>query len=112
MITFTTVELYSSSAAQSAEFISKLSDYEQTFYGDDYVDIHANDGFTIAFNTTQNPRPPLAIFQVKDLEAMRAKVIDIGGEITVEPFDFPGGRRFQFREPGRNELAFWVSNAQ
>ena len=31
-----------------------------------------------------------------------------GGVITVEPFDFPGGRRFQFRGPGGNELSVWT----
>ncbi len=31
--------------------------------------------------------------------------------VTVEPFAFPGGRRFQFREPGGNELATWVNEA-
>jgi predicted enzyme related to lactoylglutathione lyase len=25
-----------------------------------------------------------------------------------EQFDFPGGRRFHFREPGGNELAVWT----
>ncbi len=28
-----------------------------------------------------------------------------GGSITRQPFSFPGGRRFHFREPGGNELA-------
>ena len=32
-----------------------------------------------------------------------------GGTITRPQFDFPGGRRFHFREPGGNEMAVYVS---
>jgi uncharacterized protein len=35
-------------------------------------------------------------------------VVGAGGVITLDPFDFPGGRRFHFREPGGNELAVWM----
>ena len=31
-----------------------------------------------------------------------------GGSITVEPFSFPGGRRFSFTDPSGNELAVWT----
>jgi predicted enzyme related to lactoylglutathione lyase len=30
-----------------------------------------------------------------------------GGVITQAPFEFPGGRRFHFRDPSGNELAVW-----
>ncbi len=30
-----------------------------------------------------------------------------GGTLTQEPYEFPGGRRFHFREPGGAELAVW-----
>jgi predicted enzyme related to lactoylglutathione lyase len=54
------------------------------------------------------PAGPLAVIKVEDLAATREAVIAAGGQITVEGFDFPGGRRFHFREPGGNELAAWV----
>lgn len=110
MTKFTTVEMYSSDAAASAEFMTNVFQHEHTFYGDSYVDVHVGDGFTVAFEThTAEATPPaLAIFQTKDLEKAREAVIAAGGVITVEPFDFPGGRRFQFREPGGNELSIWV----
>jgi predicted enzyme related to lactoylglutathione lyase len=31
-----------------------------------------------------------------------------GGVITRPPFDYPGGRRFHFREPGGTELAVHI----
>jgi hypothetical protein len=40
-------------------------------------------------------------------EAAEAVVKKAGGVITLPPFKFPEGRRFQFREPGGNELAVW-----
>lgn len=45
--------------------------------------------------------------RVDDLEASLNDVIEAGAEVTVEPFDFPGGRRFHFREPEGNVLAVW-----
>lgn len=40
-----------------------------------------------------------------DLDQARAEIEAAGGSVTVEPFEFPGGRRFHFREPGGSELA-------
>lgn len=42
-----------------------------------------------------------------DLEASIAAVKAAGGEIVVEIFSFPGGRRFQFLDPSGNELAVY-----
>lgn len=47
----------------------------------------------------------LAVIQVDDLEATEAAVRAAGGEITRAPFDFPGGRRFHFRDSAGHELA-------
>jgi predicted enzyme related to lactoylglutathione lyase len=49
----------------------------------------------------------LVVLYARDLEAMLARVIASGGEITREIFSFPGGRRFHFRDPSGNELAVW-----
>ena len=45
---------------------------------------------------------------VADLEAALAAVESAGGVVTRPIFAFPGGRRFQFREPGGNELAVFA----
>jgi len=52
-------------------------------------------------------KAPLVILKADDLEAALATVKAAGGEITADIFAFPGGRRFQFREPGGNEMAVW-----
>lgn len=51
---------------------------------------------------------PLPVLYSTDLEATRAAVVDAGGEITADIFEFPGGRRFQFLDPAGNELAVWT----
>ena len=50
---------------------------------------------------------PLPVLYAKDLEAMLTKVKAAGGVIVKPIFAFPGGRRFQFRDPSGNELAVW-----
>ena len=55
----------------------------------------------------QSPAP-LMVIRVADLAEARGRVEAAGGVVTLEPFSFPGGRRFHFREPGGNEMAMWV----
>lgn len=51
----------------------------------------------------------MAVVQTEDLDAAERRVLAAGGVITRSQYDFPGGRRFHFREPGGNELAVYVS---
>ena len=45
------------------------------------------------------------MIQVDDLDATLAAVTAAGATIVRPIFSFPGGRRFQFLDPGGNELA-------
>ena len=51
----------------------------------------------------------MAVVRTDDLDAAERRVLAAGGSITRPQFDFPGGRRFHFREPGGNEMAVYVS---
>ncbi len=53
------------------------------------------------------PTRPLVILYAGDLEAMLRRVEAAGGVVTAPIFAFPGGRRFQFRDPSGNELGVW-----
>ena len=44
------------------------------------------------------------VLYTRDLESALEKVKAAGGTIVKEPFEFPGGRRFHFADPGGNEL--------
>jgi len=50
---------------------------------------------------------PLIILYSADLDASLAQVKKFGGRVTAEPFEFPGGRRFEFVAPGALALAVW-----
>jgi predicted enzyme related to lactoylglutathione lyase len=54
----------------------------------------------------------MAVIRTTDLEQAERDVTASGGVITRPAFDFPGGRRFHFREPGGNELAVWISRPE
>jgi hypothetical protein len=52
---------------------------------------------------------PLVVLYARDLEAMETKVRAAGAEIVVPIFEFPGGRRFHFKDPAGNVLAVWTA---
>lgn len=50
----------------------------------------------------------LLVFYSDRLEDTLGKVVAAGGTVVKPVFDFPGGRRFHFREPSGNEFAVWA----
>ena len=87
-------------------FYSSAFGWSFTDYGPDYAAF--SEGLDGGFDADQAARKtPMVILYAKDLEAMQAKVRAAGGVITRTIFDFPGGRRFQFRDPSGNELGVW-----
>ena len=56
-------------------------------------------------DTSEATSAPLPVIEVHDLEATLAAVTAAGAQVTRPIFSFPGGRRFQFRDPSGNELA-------
>jgi predicted enzyme related to lactoylglutathione lyase len=50
---------------------------------------------------------PLPVLYSENLEETLAAVTAADGEVTREIFQFPGGRRFHFRDPAGNEMAVW-----
>ena len=77
-------------------------------WGDGYVDT-TDSGVVSGVSAEDGNRPvPLPVVYSDDLEVLRDRVVQAGGEITKDIFSFPGGRRFHFREPSGNELAAWT----
>ncbi|MGB3554026.1 MAG: VOC family protein [Jannaschia sp.] len=100
------VELTSPDLEATQAFCARAFGWDFVEYGDDYRDVQgAGIGGGIARGTLA---PPLVILRADDLEAALSKVKAAGAEITKEIFEFPGGRRFQFREPGGTEMAVWT----
>jgi hypothetical protein len=97
-------ELPSSSTATSSSFYLKAFGWGETQYGPGYSEIL--DAGVLGGLNAGNDRPaaPLIGIRTDDLEAAQAAIEGAGGTITVPAQDYPGGRRFQFREPGGAEL--------
>lgn len=101
------IELDSSDIAASQAFFEKAFGWSFTSYGPGYVAFD-NAGVDGGISQAESaPKPPLVVLYAEDLDAAEATMLAAGGEITVPQFDFPGGRRFHFREPGGNEMAVW-----
>lgn len=101
-------EFPSTSAAASGRFFERAFGWAVTPYGPDYTDVRTG-GVTLGFQSdaAEQSGAPLLTIRADDLAAARKAVEAAGGEVTKEPFAFPGGRRFHFREPGGSELAVW-----
>jgi len=77
-------------------------------WGDEYAsfkDGRLSGGFAKA--AAVQPGGPLVVMYALDLPGIKDAVVAAGGEITKEIFEFPGGKRFQFRDLSGYELAVW-----
>lgn len=105
------LEFTVTSLAEAKRFYGEAFGWTFTDYGDAYVGIRTLDGTGemggFRPDTTVQAGGPLVILYSDDLPASLEAVRAAGGTITTEPFDFPGGRRFHFRDPFGNELAVW-----
>ncbi|WP_410659826.1 VOC family protein [Amycolatopsis sp. lyj-112] len=104
------VEFPTDSAAGSGRFFEEAFGWKVTPYGPAYTDVQSGGAVTFGFqqDAVQQTAAPLVTIRTDDLERARGAVEAAGGVVTVEPFSFPGGRRFHFREPGGSELAVWT----
>jgi len=99
------VEFSSPKLEETQSFFAEAFGWEYVDYGPDYKDIQkAGTGGGIERAAL---RAPLIVLRADDLEGALKRVREAGAEITKEIFAFPGGHRFQFREPGGTEMAVW-----
>ena len=92
-------------------FFSAAFGWQFEDYGPDYVafsDEGVDGGFfkSDLASTTANGSA-LSVFYSNDLASTQLKIESAGGEILQPIFSFPGGRRFHFCDPNRNEYAVW-----
>jgi uncharacterized protein len=79
------------------------SSYACTLTGDVDIGLQAD--------PQESTQAPLPVIKVENLEMVFAAVTASGVPITKPIFSFPGGRRFQFRDPSGNELAAMQADA-
>ena len=89
------------------EFYAKSFGWQYTDWGESYSDT-SDSGLTTGIDVEPGrPNKTLVVIYSEDLQESMRTVVSAGGKITVETYDFPGGRRFHFHDPVGNEIAIW-----
>jgi predicted enzyme related to lactoylglutathione lyase len=99
------IEFYSTELEATQDFFAKAFAWEFIDYGPDYRDIKGA-GTGGGIERSEN-KAPLIVLTAGDLQAAYDQICAAGGEITKEIIAFPGGKRFEFREPGGTAMAVW-----
>jgi predicted enzyme related to lactoylglutathione lyase len=103
------IEFPSTSRAMTSAFFQAAFGWGVVSYGSDYDGI---EGAGIDGGVDQDlgrVAATMAVVRTDDLDDAERRVTAAGGIIIRPQFDFPGGRRFHFREPGGNEMAVYVA---
>jgi len=92
-------------------FYSTVFGWQFTDYGEDdqinYIGFegdYVDGGFYIG---EVKPGSTVPILYGTNLEKTVIAITEAGGNITMDIFAFPGGKRFHFTDPAENELAVW-----
>jgi uncharacterized protein len=102
-------DLEAAKAFYAAAFGWSFNDYGPTYSG---IRAASGDGEVGGLNGTGTPGPggPLVLLFSDDLDTTVVAVEAAGGTITAPPYEFPGGRRFEFSDPGGNVLGAWATS--
>jgi predicted enzyme related to lactoylglutathione lyase len=103
------VEFVSTDIAKSKHFYSTAFGWSFEDYGPDYIAFQAaGAGIDGGFRKDEaQTGSPLVVLYASDLATTEQAIVAAGGSITVPVFEFPGGRRFHFKDGAGNELAVW-----
>jgi predicted enzyme related to lactoylglutathione lyase len=105
------IELTVSDVAQAKAFYAAAFGWRFNDYGPEYAGIQGDGreagGLRQGERGAIGAGAPLVVLFSRDLDATLAAVRQAGGRVVIEPFVFPGGRRFHFADPSGNELAVW-----
>ncbi len=101
------IELPVGAVDQELTFYSRAFAWKFTSYGPDYA-AHEEGPCQLALNGVEagghRTAAILPVIRVEGIEAARDAVTTAGGTITLDIFEFPGGRRFHFTDPDGREL--------
>ena len=94
---------------ETKKFYHQVFGWEFTDWGPNYISFSgANiDGGFNGEDAEVSASGVLVVLYASDLDQKLADVKKAGGEISKPIFEFPGGKRFHFRDPNGNELAVW-----
>lgn len=106
--TINNIEFPAKDLAKLKDFYGTVFGWQFKSYGDDYIEF--NDGNMLGgFNrkSDSNGKGVLIIIYSENLERTQSLIEANRGLITVDTFEFPGGKRFHFKDIEDNELAVW-----
>ena len=95
------IEFAATNLEATKKFFNDVFGWEFTDYGPDYT-AYEGRGIDCGFYQSEKVSDSsngaaLPVFYSENLEESERRIIRAGGTIVREIFDFPGGRRFQFR---------------
>ena len=111
------LEIAVTDLTKAKEFYAAAFDWAFTDYGPGYSGIQGDEREQGGLALLEEGKSIvtgglLAVIYSEELDDTLAAVKSAGGAISTPPFDFPGGRRFHFKDPFGNELAVWKQNAE
>lgn len=106
-IEFSTTNFEESEAFFATAFGWRFNRYGPNYMG--YVDCardkREHGGFVLTDKVGTGG--PLVVIYSNSLETSFAAMKEAGGNLTKDIFEFPGGRRFEFKDPSGNAFACW-----
>ena len=107
------VEIPVTDPAAARAFFEALFGWEFQEWGDDYLSFNDGrlDGGLRRSKEPASASGVLLVFYSEDLQRDVQRVTDLGGSISQDIFEFPGGSRFHFVDPVGNEYAMWTEAA-
>jgi predicted enzyme related to lactoylglutathione lyase len=104
-------ELPATSNDASTRFFADAFGWTFKNYGPEYDEIHGADVIGgINGDPDDRPTAPLIGIHTDDIAKAEEAVVAAGAVITRKTYDFPGGKRFYFREPGGSEMMVYILN--
>mgnify|MGYP000477434786 CR=1 FL=1 len=105
------VEFPAINIAATKAFFERAFGWSFVDYGAEYT-AFSNQGLDSGFykselSASTQTGSALIVFYSKALEETQTKIENAGGTIIKAIFEFPGGRRFHFTDPNKNEYAVW-----
>lgn len=97
-------ELPSTDMAASRRFLDEAFGFGLKDYGPSYAEIIEAGVLGGLIDGGDRRAAPMIGIRTDDIAAAQRAVEAAGGTITKPVYDYPGGQRFYFREPGGNEL--------
>ncbi len=100
------IELPTAELRRIRSFYAEVFGWSFLELGEDYA-VFQNAGIEGGINPNENDRTrtPLVVIETDEIISMQRVIRDTGATITKALFEYPGGSRFHFLDPGGNELA-------